>query len=620
MTRNIGRNWLGLVALAAIVAGGCPKASVPPAAGPQASDSEVIAPVAAASGEAAVEEGSHSPAFPITDQAAKEVKPIASSEEPARPESKERILLLAPGRPLIIDFVLTIDGRPHTEALSRLVEEVLKIADTDGDGRTMWKELCASERIKYGQFGNLPIDGDNSEKQTIERYDIARDGVVDRSELPRFLTRNAGGSRPFSIRGTFDHRGSNRNRVATWQMIDTDGDGRIDASERKAAPARLATKDDDDDEIVSAAELNPRVQAPEAEATMTDRRRRGPDAARLLGEHADWISVQRTVEQEYAGGGTLKADNLEFSPELFRRLDANHDGRIGRDEFKRLNDIPADVVVEVAFGSGGMPALDEEQPRSTAAKGKNRSAEHPLKLRYAVFDLPARGKLFLKQLNRLPLVFDSLSLTFATNDTVATADFAAQAKQALDMFDQNKDGYLERNEVPESLQGQLSRFEALDADGDGKAYPHEIEAFITQRQAGLRAQIHVRVSDAEDLLFVALDTSQDQRLDSREIQQAGERLAELDANHDGELMPDELPESITIVLARGSLESAEATFSLPPAVEGEKQKAPTWFTAMDANQDGVISRREFLGTAEQFERLDRDTSGLLELAEIESAQ
>src|SRR5262249_48001344 len=144
------------------------------------------------------------------------------------------------------------------------------------------------------------------------------------------------------------------------------------------------------------------------------------------------------------------------------------------------------------------------------------------------------------------------TIVFATNDTVASTEFAARAKQALDMFDQNKDGYLERSELPESLQGQLGRFEAVDADGDGKAYPSEIEAFLSQQQAGLRAQIHARATDTEDLLFHALDTNQDQRLDSLEIQHASQRLAELDANGDGNLTTDELPELITLVLARGS--------------------------------------------------------------------
>jgi len=37
---------------------------------------------------------------------------------------------------------------------------------------------------------------------------------------------------------------------------------------------------------------------------------------------------------------------------------------------------------------------------------------------------------------------------------------------------------------------------------------------------------------------------------------------------------------------------------------------------MDANQDGAISRREFIGAIEKFRELDRDGNGLLELWEV----
>jgi len=335
---------------------------------------------------------------------------------------------------------------------------------------------------------------------------------------------------------------------------------------------------------------------------IADRRRRGLDAARLLGEHADWASVQQALEQTYAGGGKLRRDGAVVSSSLFEELDANHDGRLVQMEIKGLNDVPAHLVMEVAFGADG-------------ANGPR------LKLRSAASPLSEGSPTNVEQPGRLTVSLHGSTIVFATNDTVARADFAAQAKQALDMFDQNKDGYLERSELPESLQGQLGRFEAVDADGDGKAYPQEIEAFLSQQQAGLRAQIHARASDAEDLLFDALDVNHDLRLDSREIQHAAERLTGLDDNDDGNLAPDELPETLTIVFARGNIEAPDVTFAVPAAAPAEAgKKAPRWFAAMDANQDGVISRREFLGTAEQFQHLDRDSSGLLELPEVVSGE
>jgi len=46
---------------------------------------------------------------------------------------------------------------------------------------------------------------------------------------------------------------------------------------------------------------------------------------------------------------------------------------------------------------------------------------------------------------------------------------------------------------------------------------------------------------------------------------------------------------------------------------------PAWFRKMDRNRDGDVSRREFLGTREQFDRLDLDHDGLLSPKEAQAA-
>jgi Ca2+-binding EF-hand superfamily protein len=616
---------VGLTASAALVAGvGCrskpPPIATTPVKPTPASVSAVspVAPTVAADANAESKPAAADAADSTDSEKADSTAPSGVDQAAAagasneQPISSERIVLLAPGNPIIIELQLTIDGQPHTAALERLVDEVLKLADTDGDGRTMWKELCACKRVKYGQYGNLAIDNENGEKQVIDRYDIARDGVVDRTELPRFLTRNAGASRPFSIRGTLNHRDLNRRGAPTWRVIDVDENGIISADERAAAAARLAGRDNDDDEILLVSDLNPRLQSADPEMMMNERRRRGPDAVRLLGPHADWNTVQRTLEQEYGGGRTLSPDSFPLTPELFAQLDKNHDGRIRRDEFPALNEMPPHVVIAAEFGRDSSP----HAPREESVSRSETPTMPRLKLVSIVPALAGSGSSVVEQPGRLTFAVGATLLTIYTNDTVASDDFSARAKQALDMFDQNKDGYLEKSEVPESLQPQLGRFEAVDADEDGKAYPHEIEAFLAQQQAGLRAQIHAKATDTEDALFTALDIDHDDRLDSRELEGASQRLAALDKNGDGQLTSDELPEVLLIGLARGSLENADATFAPPPViVRGPDGTAPRWFKAMDANQDGAISRREFLGSAEKFAELDKDGNGLLEVGE-----
>ena len=46
---------------------------------------------------------------------------------------------------------------------------------------------------------------------------------------------------------------------------------------------------------------------------------------------------------------------------------------------------------------------------------------------------------------------------------------------------------------------------------------------------------------------------------------------------------------------------------------------PDWFQKMDRNHDGDVSRREFLGPRDQFDRLDRDNDGLIDPEEARAA-
>ena len=47
--------------------------------------------------------------------------------------------------------------------------------------------------------------------------------------------------------------------------------------------------------------------------------------------------------------------------------------------------------------------------------------------------------------------------------------------------------------------------------------------------------------------------------------------------------------------------------------------APLWFQKMDRTRDGDVSRREFLGTDEEFRRIDTDGDGLIDAKEAEAA-
>lgn len=563
-----------------------------------------VAPVAAP------EEPPPPPVEPPTEVAVTPSEP-APAEPPAVPAPPpipaEKMLLLAPQGPILVEFEIWIDGQPQTQVFDQLLDEVTKLADTDGDGTPTWKEVTTSPRFKYGQFGNLPIDRENAPKQIIQQYDLNGNGLVDRTELPRFLTRNAGGARAFSVRSIEQFHNRNRRGSPTWRALDSDDDGAISPAELRAAAAQLKLNDADDDEILLVDELRPTSEV-DPNGNLRTRGQLG-DFARLLGPHANWDSVRSALEQQYAGGKNVSREHFHAMGEMFDQIDADQDGKLSKKEFPAINDIPPHLRFRIDFGVPKPEPAKEPGPAPTSLQ--------LLSSRLTPQQTGAAQPQTIEYSGRLILRWPGVSLTFVRNDTIAAIDYDAQAQQGLTMYDTDKNGYLEEKELNEMAQAQFARFDALDTDDDKRIYPGEIATFLRQRQGAQRAQVHARAQDQEDALYQALDQNADDRLDARELETAAERLLTLDGNQDGQLTGDELPTGLAVVIARGSIENPNQLFAVSPVeVRPVATNLPSWFTAMDTSRDGVISAREFLGPAAKFAELDKNRNGFFEPEEI----
>jgi hypothetical protein len=120
------------------------------------------------------------------------------------------------------------------------------------------------------------------------------------------------------------------------------------------------------------------------------------------------------------------------------------------------------------------------------------------------------------------------------------------------------------------------------------------------------------VHDQYDALFGALDANADGRLGEREVDTCSTRLMARDANGDGQLGTDEVTYSMIVAFLRGE-PANEQSFYIPPTVATPLTDKPasSWFVRADFNRDGDISRREFLGSLEQFAQLDADHNGYI---------
>lgn len=514
----------------------------------------------------------------------------------AKPDLKtERVVVFTIQGPFIVDVVLSIDGQPHNQALAKLTSYVLKSADTNGDGKPTWEELTNSPKFIYGQLGNAALNSSELKRNAIQLYDVIRNGRVDASEVPRFLTRNAGGSRSFDFRSANYYRDINRTDSPTFLLIDANEDGRLDMAEAEGAANRLLGRDADSDGVLFLDEV---LSADNNRAgPLTRRRVSAASSSAWIGQKTKWTNLLFEMEEQYMLGGGLEPSVFGLTPKLFDQLDLDDDGRITSKEIAGLADAEPHIRIEAHFGER---AEDEDGSRLTVA------FVHPEIEEIAKYQIDP---------DRITIDLPGDRLLIFLRDNAGVQQVRQRAMALLTQYDADKNGYLDEDEFPEAAPGLMGGLEAYDANNDGKVYPDELREFFANAGMAQRSQIRSRAGDQIDAFFDTLDTNHDGRLDGREVQAAPAVVKGLDRNSDGELIVDEIPGSMALAIVRGNPQ-AETLFAIPVSQPRTPENAPRWFIQMDRNQDGAIAAGEFLGENRQFAKLDEDGNGFLTVEEI----
>lgn len=511
-------------------------------------------------------------------------------------ESTERFVIFSPGGPLVVELRMTIDGKPFRSVREELIDEVLKLADRDGDGRPTWGEVFSDPKRLFGKRLDLPIEMKNR-KEFFKTHDTNQNGTVDRDEARRFVARAKSAGSAFALTSSSEYRGSNRRSSIVLSTLDANGDGRLSADELTLAEPRLLTRDANDDGIVSWAEMDDTL-AGDAQAMMSRTSYLAPPAAAALGPQADWDGIAYTFAEQYLIDGEPAAEAFALTPSLPRALDDDGDGQLSYEEVQRLETIEPHLVLAANFGKTGdlLAGVSLIQLSPELGPG-DRVLSH----------LP----------NGLLLDWGDYRLQIASEDRAPQAADEPSAPMLLTMYDADKNGYLDKTELA-SAPPLAADLEALDTNDDGKIYLEEIESMIRSRRSPQLSALQAVVRDDQDVLFPLLDINHDGRLTTRELRRSREQLISLDRDGDGQVAPQELPETMTITLGRGlptnSMPSAMAVAVAPPPREG-----PSWFVHMDSNHDEEISPEEFPGDDDKFRSIDLDADGFLSLSEAQAA-
>src|SRR5262249_52071221 len=166
-------------------------------------------------------------------------------------------------------------------------------------------------------------------------------------------------------------------------------------------------------------------------------------------------------------------------------------------------------------------------------------------------------------------------------------------------------------------------FKLMDRKGEGKVFEKDVREYVERvgvlEAAAAQTQLTMSVADKGRGLFDLIDEDRDGRLSVREMRAIAQKFAAL--GRDGvSLARNEVPRDVSLSFSRGQAGGfnpygglvVARTYGGPVAQQPEgPRKGPVWFQKMDRNRDGDVSRREWLGTEEEFRKIDTDGDGLI---------
>lgn len=516
----------------------------------------------------------------------------------------DRIMLLTDYGPLLIDLRITIEGVPHEQSFDSVIEEVMSIADEDGDGIVTWEALMTHPRFRDGQFGNPATTTYQAQQDMVRLYDTTQNERVDADELVRYLSSNQGTSRAMSLITSNYRRVMNRDDSPIRKWLDINDDLVIDESEIARASRRMRLRDTNDDEILLPSDF---VDSVGMQNGMTMRRRPRdseylPKVGWTIAQREPWSDMRVAWDHYYAINRGYDDERFAVSGDLFDQLDIDDSGSVDNLEMEMLTEVPAHIELDIEL------VENQQQPSSSVTISALRIP--PEQLLAVVQHQP----------NRVTLQLPDTSIDIFARDNIGYAAYDQQAMNFLMQADGDSNDYLDEDEFNAIGQFLNSDFEAADLDGNGKLFQAEIVTILEQRNMVSRNQLSIRADDQDDALLPSVDLNSDGRIDSREIARIGESLLALDHNDDGRLELHELRGTMMVGVVRGGnrgqVQPNDTTYQVPTVDRKNSESTPRWFIGMDRNRDGGISWREFLGARTQFDELDANSDGFVVESEV----
>jgi Ca2+-binding EF-hand superfamily protein len=516
------------------------------------------------------------------------------------------VIFFATAQPIFLRFHIETDQKRLSDAWQTNLTDEFQFLDRDKNGKLETAELARSQANPQGQSNENAVLKSIGSILGIGRGAAA---AADPGSPAAFAVRMR------QAQPEFDLNVSANGATAADRLfasLDQNSDGQISGDERATGVDRMTARDLDDDETLSLQELavQPYPTLNFNNFTLSAGMVDGGSTNRV----ARFVTIRTPLDRQECAERWIrdygKNDRLRVfadSPMAAAAKQAKLEGTTGAAPLG-LMFLDAAALVEVLK----QPPIDMEL---LIRLGKKEEKESP-----RVAFITPDGATLPKDAHGIKFSSTNGSRVFetATERVELTAASSNGTDQLKQQYKENfKQADMDNKKEAEQNGDFNGVFELIDANGDEKIFEEEYFPWLERQLASSASRAVLTANDAGHPFFPLFDSNTDGRLGLRELRVGTAGLLSRDANGDGSLSEKELvhlyrlsvgPAQVTLTRFLG------ATFSYSSESDGRAKptKGPEWFRNMDRNQDGDVSRREFLGTAESFKALDRDGDDLID--------
>jgi len=592
--------------------------------------------------------------------AADAAAPITTTKPFSRPAPDQvDYLFLASDRPILIRIHLRALGdKPYGAVQEAFFDKLFAWFDVNNDG-FLSKEEAGRLMTQQGLY-NLMIGGFGGGDNQVAPFaalDRDKDGKVSKEEFHAYY-RSGGGPQVYAAPPTVDGVAAATPTMAAPSMaipalrFSTDSSraqkskqlndalyrrlgraetGKLTKADVLKLPGLMARLDEDEDEYLTASEINTEDGGGLYDEVFVGRRFMGGEQ-----NSTGIVEIQKTTTAaslvaavmgkfDKNKDGKLTPGENGLDKAFVTALDTNKDGVLDAREVEAYFYGQPDVVLRARVGPRGtglMPLVEKTGWFGTKPRAEILDAAK----------LPASLSKKVKSIDA-----DSVSLDLGDARIAVQAIEGSQVGQLegaksffVQLFDglADKEGYVmarkdkdKNNNNDQAGRFVYGMFKQADKNNDGKLHRSEYVGWLDLMNEGNVAFVGVTVSDGGRSLFELLDTDRDNKLSIQELRAAWGRIEPLCSKGEG-LAQAGLPRSLRITLSQGNAVSVNR-FNFfgtgqQPLPARKAKRVPEWFTKLDLNNDGVVSPREWLGSRETFDEIDTDKDGLISAEEAEA--